>query len=67
MNQVAEAIAADITGEWSMGEYTGGHCAPTHDEIAERAYHFYEQRGRQEGHALDDWLLAEQELIRHYT
>lgn len=67
MSQVADIIAADVTGEWSLGEHTGGHSAPTHDEIARRAYHFYETRGRQEGRALDDWLLAEQELMRHYA
>ncbi len=29
------------------------------DEIRVRAYEFYEQRGRQHGHDLDDWLRAE--------
>jgi hypothetical protein len=27
--------------------------------IRRRAYDIYEQRGREEGHELDDWLLAE--------
>ena len=67
MKQVIEILAADLTGEWSIGEYTGGHSAPPHDEIAKRAYQFYETRGRQGGSALDDWLLAEQELRRHYA
>ena len=31
--------------------------------IAERAYQLYEQRGREDGHALDDWLQAERELL----
>lgn len=67
MKPVAEILAADLTGEWSIGAYTGGHAAPTHDEIAQRAYHYYETRGRQDGNALDDWLLAEHELLRHYA
>lgn len=33
-----------------------------HDEIARRAYEFYELRGREDGHDWDDWLRAEREL-----
>ncbi|HLZ33653.1 MAG TPA: DUF2934 domain-containing protein [Nitrospira sp.] len=33
-----------------------------HDHIAQRAYELYEQRGRQDGQDLEDWLKAEQEL-----
>lgn len=29
------------------------------ERIAKKAYELYEQRGRQEGQALDDWLEAE--------
>jgi hypothetical protein len=29
-----------------------------------RAYELYEQRGRAEGHALDDWLNAEAEVLQ---
>ncbi len=32
------------------------------EQIRHRAYSFYEQRGRIEGHELDDWLQAEAEL-----
>ena len=32
------------------------------DEIRNRAYELYEQRGRQPGRALDDWLTAEREI-----
>jgi hypothetical protein len=28
-----------------------------------RAYELYEQRGREEGHELDDWLQAEAEVL----
>jgi hypothetical protein len=67
MKEVVEILASDVTGEWSVGEYTGGHAGPTHDEIAKRAYHLFEARGRQDGSALEDWLRAEQELARHYA
>jgi len=59
-------IAASLTGEGSMAKYTGGRFHPTRDEIARLAYHFFESRGRREGHDVDDWLSAEQELTRHY-
>jgi hypothetical protein len=33
------------------------------EEIRGRAYALYEQRGREDGHDIDDWLRAEAELI----
>ena len=33
------------------------------DCITQRAYELYEQRGRQDGRALEDWLQAEQQLV----
>lgn len=36
----------------------------THDEIAQLAFSLYEARGRQGGHDIEDWLRAEQELLR---
>ena len=32
-------------------------------EIRRRAYELYEQRGRMDGHELDDWLQAEAEVL----
>jgi DUF2934 family protein len=32
------------------------------DRISERAYELYEQRGRRDGLALEDWLQAERQL-----
>jgi hypothetical protein len=37
--------------------------AQAHDRIALRAYALYEQGGRQEGRALEDWVNAERELV----
>jgi hypothetical protein len=31
-------------------------------QIATRAYELYEQRGRREGHAVQDWIEAEREI-----
>jgi Protein of unknown function (DUF2934) len=33
-----------------------------HDHIADRAYQLYEERGKQPGHDVDDWLRAEHEI-----
>jgi hypothetical protein len=35
-----------------------------HEQIRHRAYDLYEQRGRENGHDLDDWLQAESEMTR---
>ncbi len=35
----------------------------TEDYIRLRAYHIYEQRGRQDGHDLEDWYQAESEIL----
>ena len=67
MKKVAEIAIADATGEGGMGKYTGGRLYPTHDEIAQLAFSLYESRGRQDGHHVEDWLRAEQELVRHYA
>lgn len=32
------------------------------DEISRRAYERYEERGREHGHDLDDWLEAERDI-----
>jgi len=37
---------------------------PHHDQIAARAYHLFLERGRLNGHDLDDWLQAEYELLQ---
>ena len=67
MKKVADIVIADITGEGTMGKYTGSRLYPTNDEIAQLAFSLYESRGRQDGHHVEDWLRAEQELMRHYA
>jgi hypothetical protein len=37
--------------------------AQPQDQIARRAYALYEQRGRQDGRALEDWLNAERQAV----
>ncbi len=38
------------------------HDTPEEHEIRTRAYELYEQRGRENGHDMDDWVQAETEL-----
>ncbi len=38
--------------------------APTHEDIAELAYQYWESRGGHGGSPWDDWFRAEQELLR---
>ena len=39
----------------------------SHDQIAERAYHLYLERGRQPGDPFADWLTAERELRTRFV
>ncbi len=34
--------------------------------IRQRAYELYEARGRQDGHQMEDWIQAEQEIRSKY-
>jgi hypothetical protein len=34
------------------------------EQIQRRAYRLYEARGREDGHELDDWLRAENEITQ---
>lgn len=45
----------------SKSSGTGGR--PSDEEISQRAYELYLQRGSVPGHETDDWLQAEAELI----
>jgi hypothetical protein len=39
---------------------TGAEPQNLEEQIRHRAYELYEARGREDGHELDDWLLAEE-------
>ena len=34
-----------------------------HARISERAYALYEEHGREDGHAIEHWLAAEQQVL----
>jgi hypothetical protein len=66
VTEAAGFVASQAAGE-GTGRYTGGRLAPTHEEIAQLAYYLYELGGRQDGYHIEDWLRAEQQLVRHYA
>jgi Protein of unknown function (DUF2934) len=37
------------------------------EQIRQRAHEIYEGRGREDGHDLDDWLIAESEVTRKFA
>ena len=42
---------------------TDEHSQDFHARISERAYALYEKHGREDGHALEDWLEAERQVL----
>ena len=36
-------------------------------QIRQRVYEMYELRGREDGHDLDDWLIAESDVTRNFA
>jgi uncharacterized membrane protein len=58
-------IAVERAAEENSEFYReAGILAPTHEQIAQRAYELYLARGRTEGHPEEDWLEAEKQLSR---
>lgn len=53
-------MAKDATKKSSVSTTTNVGSS-LEEEIRHRAYQFYEERGREDGHDLDDWLRAEAE------
>ena len=50
------------TSAQTQTRYASPEQQPVREQIEERAYYRYLERGRTDGHALDDWLTAEAEL-----
>jgi hypothetical protein len=62
LNEAAPLCEERAIAEESQFYREAGVLAPTHEQIAERAYALYLRRGRTFGYALDDWLEAEKQL-----
>jgi hypothetical protein len=62
MNGNGVDIIATLTGEnWFVKTTRAEY--PARDQVAQLAYRLYEARGRQDGHDVEDWLLAEDRLV----
>ena len=46
---------------------TGAQSQHLAEQIRQRAYELYEARGREDGHELDDWLRAQEEITQRKT
>lgn len=53
---------AKTTSETTKKPRKAAKSAPTHEEIAARAYQIYQERGYTAGDPMQDWLQAEREL-----
>ena len=62
--QQAEIAPLNSSGEPTNRRYADPRELPQRDEISKQAFRFYEARGRQDGYDVEDWLHAEQELVR---
>ena len=72
----AKKGTAQPSGGTPIGQAGGGAEAPGNEfqraqqrieeEIRVRAYAFFEERGRQEGHHHEDWVRAEAEVLAKY-
>jgi Protein of unknown function (DUF2934) len=57
-----ESTEATATASDRRTKQTSTHATVTHDDVAHRAYDLYVERGREDGHDVEDWLQAEGEL-----
>ncbi|BFU94946.1 MAG: hypothetical protein NTNFB02_16680 [Nitrospira sp.] len=69
MKLQARRVVKKVRGERSVPPVNGDRAVTDstishHARIAVRAYAIYEQRGRQDGQDVDDWLAAEH-LVNH--
>jgi hypothetical protein len=55
--------AESRSNENAMTIQHNGHSQDAHARISERAYALYEERGREDDRALEDWLEAERQVL----
>ena len=64
LTQRAEGNPVGSRGTENTNTYQPGEqFRDVHARISERAYFLYEEHGREDGHAVEDWLEAEQQLL----
>jgi hypothetical protein len=56
-----------MIAEKPVAQLAAGSAPPSverEEQIRQRAYQLYEQRGCEHGHDVEDWLIAEREMAR---
>lgn len=69
MHAVTDPPLADVSSRTSPldGPQAIAQDPSQESQIQARAYELYQQRGMSDGHALEDWLQAEQEICQSLT
>jgi len=67
MAVLRSACLAAASKIWHCGLPAAMSSEPSEEDIRLRAYHRYLERGGGHGADFEDWLRAEQELVRHYA
>jgi hypothetical protein len=57
-----QAMSTDLTKKQPTTGTSGPQQLELDNQIRLRAYELYEARGRKDGHELDDWLRAKEEI-----
>ena len=70
ISRQAASVLSDATAKVSLGGEKAGkadqavkNAEAVRGRIAKRAYELYEQRGRHDGRAQEDWCEAERQLV----
>ena len=61
--KVRAALSVRDAGPNGSGLGDAGASEDVHARIAALAFQLYEQRGREEGHEVEDWLAAERKIL----
>ena len=63
MQRVQRNSVASGNNENTGANLPNGHSQDVLTRISERAYALYEEHGREDGRALEDWLEAERQVL----
>ncbi|HSQ50733.1 MAG TPA: DUF2934 domain-containing protein [Nitrospiraceae bacterium] len=63
MQRVQRNSVAAGNNENTVANLPNGHSQDVLARISERAYALYEEHGREDGRALEDWLEAERQVL----
>lgn len=63
MPKKTQSVSRSARRDGGIESRSNGNGITIHARISERAYALYEEHGRKDGHALEDWLAAEQQIL----